>query len=105
MNNSDTRNKSIVEKILAIATFVLGIFTLGSLIAALAISGTTASYLRDRITDDMNNYVQDDSAIAIIDNLQTTYQCCGVNLWLDWARVSLGTSNGISKDINNSSDS
>ncbi len=78
----------------------MGIFTLGSLIAALAISGTTASYLRDSINDNMNNYAEDDDAMALIDNLQTTYQCCGVNLWLDWARVSLGAPNEISKDIN-----
>jgi hypothetical protein len=79
----------------------LGIITLVSLITALALSGQAATYLRNTITNDMNNYGQNQGAIDTIDILQTTYQCCGVNLWLDWGRVSLGVSNGISKDIDN----
>ncbi len=78
----------------------MGIITLISLITALALSGQAATYLHDTITDDMNNYGSDQDAIDTIDILQTTYQCCGVNLWLDWARVSLGAPNEISKDIN-----
>ncbi len=79
----------------------MGIIAFVSLITALALSGQAATYLHDTITDDMNNYGSDQDAIDTIDILQTTYQCCGVNLWLDWGRVSLGVSNGISKDIDN----
>jgi len=43
-----------------------------------------------------SDYPSDDDAIDTIDTLQTTYQCCGVNLWLDWARVDLGVTNSIS---------
>jgi hypothetical protein len=77
----------------------LGILTLASLIAALALSGQTAGYLHDSLTDNMNSYAEDDNSIQIIDAIQTNYQCCGVNLWLDWARVSLGSSGQIGKDI------
>lgn len=76
-------------KVATILSFVLGIFVLASLIAALALSGQAATHLHDTLTDNMNNYAQDERAIDIIDNIQTTYECCGVNLWLDWSRVAL----------------
>ncbi len=79
----------------------MGIFALVSLITALALSGQTASHLHDSITNYMNDYVDDQEAINVIDTLQTTYQCCGVNLWLDWSRVSLGVQSGVGKIINN----
>jgi hypothetical protein len=72
-----------------------------SLVTALALSGQAATYLRDTITDDINDYVSDQDAIDVVDKLQSTYQCCGVNLWLDWARVSLGVTTGVGKNFNN----
>jgi hypothetical protein len=77
----------------------LGIIVFASLITALALSGQTATYLHDTLTDNMNNYAEDDDAISTIDNIQSTYQCCGVNLWLDWSRISLGAPNGVGKNI------
>jgi hypothetical protein len=71
-----------------------------SLVTALGLSGQAATYLRTTMTNDMNNYISDQYAIDIINNLQTTYQCCGVNLWLDWSRVSLGVSTGVGKNKN-----
>ena len=78
----------------------MGIIALASLITALALSANSTQYMKDTITNNMNNYAEDSNAISIIDNLQTKYQCCGVNLWLDWARVALGVPAGLGKKIN-----
>ncbi len=82
----------------------MGIITLISLITALALSGQAATYLHDTITNNINGYAENQDSIDAIDLLQTKYQCCGVNLWMDWANVALGPSSGISKDINNRKD-
>ncbi|CAF3403092.1 unnamed protein product [Rotaria sp. Silwood1] len=37
----------------------------------------------------MNHYQDNPKARNIIDNIQTKYACCGDNIWLDWARLSL----------------
>ncbi len=85
---------------MALTGRVRAILTLASLITALALSGEASSYLRDTISDRMSDYAQDDDAIAIIDRIQLKYECCGLNLWLDWSRVALGVSaNGISKHV------
>ncbi len=92
--------KSIVGSIVAILAFILGIFVFASLITALALSSSSPGYLRDTLTNNMNSYAEDQGSIDIIDNIQTKYQCCGVNLWLDWGRIALGTTNSIGKKIN-----
>lgn len=47
--------------------------------------------MRARLLYRMNTYIETQSSVGIIDMIQSKYQCCGVNLWLDWATVSLGT--------------
>ena len=78
----------------------MGILTFASLIAALALSGQTAGDIHDSFTDNMNKYTEDEDAMALVDNIQTTYQCCGVNIWLDWARIQLNIGTSISNVIN-----
>lgn len=85
-----------LAKIVAILSFVLGIFVLASLITALALSGQAATYLHDSMTNNMNNYISSQGALNTMNALQTSYQCCGVSLWLDWTRVPL-TAFGLSK--------
>jgi hypothetical protein len=79
---------------------VLGVFTLASWIAALAISSQTVGNIKDTLTQNMNNYNGDSDSIESVDNVQTKYQCCGVSLWLDWATTSFGSLNQGSKEIN-----
>ena len=88
----------LIGKLTAIASFVLGILVLASLIAALALSGTTAGYMFDSMTDHMNRYAQREDSLNVINALQTTYECCGVSLWLDWSRISLGVPIGKKND-------
>lgn len=90
-----------LAKVTAIASFVVGILALASLIAALAISGNAAGYLHDSLTSNVNDYGQSQNAIDVVDLIQTKYQCCGVNLWFDWGRVALGGNPIISKSMNN----
>lgn len=89
-------NVSYLAKVVAILSFILGIFAFASLVTALALSGQTATYLHDSMTNNMNNYVSDQDAINTMNALQTDYKCCGVSLWLDWTRVPL-TAYGMSK--------
>lgn len=89
----------IIGKLTAIASFILGILVLASLITALALSGSTAGYMFDTMTDHMNRYAQRQDSLDVINKLQTTYECCGVSLWLDWARISLGVPIGKKNDI------
>ena len=84
----------VLGKVVAIMSAVLAVITIASLIAALVINSQSISYVRNRLAQNMNAYVQDQSAIDMTDRIQTKYQCCGVNLWLDWARISLGVSIG-----------
>lgn len=56
---------------------------------ALVLNGQAISYIRRRLTFRMTSYAETDNSISVMDTIQTKYQCCGVNLWLDWARVSL----------------
>lgn len=75
----------------SICALVLGILSLASLIAALALNSQSIGYLRSRMEYRMNSYNSNDDSIAIVDNLQLSYGCCGENLWLDWGRIALGT--------------
>jgi hypothetical protein len=72
----------------------LGVITLASLIAALVLSSQSISFIRTRLSQNMNTYIEDQSAIDVTDKIQTKYECCGVHLWLDWARISLGVATG-----------
>lgn len=78
-----------------IAAAVLGAFAVISLIVALALNGQAISFIRRRLTNYVTSYAQVQNSINVIDALQSDYHCCGVNLWLDWGRVSLGATNGV----------
>ncbi len=80
--------------IATVASFLMGILAIGSLIAALVISGQSVGYLRDTITDNMHDYATDEDSKDTIDLIQTDYNCCGVNLWLDWGSVQLDVLGG-----------
>ena len=73
---------------------VLAVITLASLIAALAINSQAISFVRTRLFQYTNAYAQDNNAMDVTDKIQSRYECCGVNLWLDWASISLGVTGG-----------
>lgn len=74
----------------AVCIVILGVFAIASLIAALVINTQAVNFLRGRLLYRMNTYVSTDDSIDIIDKIQSGYQCCGVNLWLDWSLAGLG---------------
>ena len=80
---------------MAVALGILGVFALISLIVALILNGQAISYIRRPLTYRMTSYAQTENSVNVLDNIQTKYQCCGVNLWMDWARVSLGVVTGV----------
>ncbi len=47
--------------------------------------------MRSRLLYRIDTYIETTSSISIVDNIQSHYQCCGVNLWLDWSTVGLGS--------------
>ena len=98
--NTINKRDIFIVKITAIAALAVGILALASLIAALALSAESAGDIHDSLTDNMNKYTEDEDAMALVDNIQTTYQCCGVNIWLDWARIQLNVGTSISNVIN-----
>jgi hypothetical protein len=77
---------------------VLGVAAIASLITALVINSQAIGYVRGRLSYRMSTYIQTQSSISIMDAIQTRYQCCGENLWLDWQLYGLGssTSSGVS---------
>ncbi len=78
-------------KIVALATIVLELFTLVSLITALIINSLAINYVNSRFLNYMNNYENSQDSRNIIDKIQTNYDCCGSNTWLDWSDVLLNT--------------
>lgn len=74
----------------SICSLVLGVLSVASLITALILNSQSISYLRSRLEYRMNSYNSNDDSISIVDGIQTRYDCCGENLWLDWSRISLG---------------
>ncbi|CAF4148511.1 unnamed protein product [Adineta steineri] len=73
----------------AICSLVLGIVALASLIAALALNSQAIGYVRSRLSYRLYSYASIDGSQGVMDTIQTNYHCCGENLWLDWATVSL----------------
>ncbi|CAF1225823.1 unnamed protein product [Adineta ricciae] len=73
----------------AICSLVLGVLTLGSLIAALALNSQAIDYVRSRLTYRMRSFTSTADSISVVNDIQTRYKCCGENLWLDWAQVVL----------------
>ena len=55
----------------------------------------------DTMTDYVNRYASNQRSLEVVNSIQTDYECCGVSLWLDWARVSLGGIPGISTKMKN----
>lgn len=94
--NSTSTN---IGKVAAIASLILAIFALASLITALALSGNTAGYIFDTMTDNMNRYPSNQQSLEVVNAIQSNYECCGVSIWLDWARVYLGGPVGTGKEI------
>ena len=68
---------------------MLGVLTLASLIAALALNSQAIGYVRSRLTYRMSSFTSIGDSISVVNDIQTRYECCGENLWLDWAQVVL----------------
>ena len=93
--------KYILGKISAIISFILGIFAVASFIAALVINSQSITFIKNYMTYYMDTYAENTQSNDIMDNIQSTYQCCGVNLWLDWGSVALGdTTTGVGRKVN-----
>ncbi|CAF1068730.1 unnamed protein product [Adineta ricciae] len=75
---------------LAILCLALGIATIASFITGLVINSQSIDDIKDRLTYRMSTYNSNQDSITIFDGIQTDYECCGVNLWLDWSSVQLG---------------
>ncbi|CAF1057657.1 unnamed protein product [Adineta ricciae] len=73
----------------AICSLVLGVLTLGSLITALALNSQAIGYVRSRLTYRMSSFTSIGDSLSVVNDIQTRYECCGENLWLDWAQVVL----------------
>ena len=78
-----------IDQILAIAAGVLAIFAMASLIAALVINDKSLSNISGRFKDYMFDYQTKDDARTVVDLVQKNKECCGEDIWLDWARVQL----------------
>ena len=81
----------------------LAVFTIASLITALVINSKSLSYLNSHYTNHMNLYRSNADSRMIIDNLHDRYDCCGSNLWLDWAQAGLDTVTATSTTANTAS--
>merc|ERR1712038_925823 len=55
----------------------------------LAGSGTTLEFLKDPIKETMGEYGSDDTITAAWDDIQTEYECCGVDGPDDWALANV----------------
>jgi len=87
-------------KIVAVASIALAFFALVSLITALIINALAINYVSSRFLNHMNNYASNQDSRNIVDKIQTNYACCGNNIWLDWADVSLNaTTNSTSTAV------
>jgi len=101
INHYDSRKstKSIfhLARIVCIVSGVVGIFALASLVAAIVISDKSPNYVHTRFLNGQNKYKTDAAVRDRIDLLQTKYDCCGNDIWIDWANANL---NGTSTDTN-----
>ncbi len=87
-------------RIVAVASIALAFFALVSLITALIINALAINYASSRFSNHMNNYASNQDSRNIVDKIQTNYACCGNNIWLDWADVSLNaTTNSTSTAV------
>ncbi len=82
-------------RIVAVASIALAFFALVSLITALIINALAINYASSRFSNHMNNYASNQDSRNIVDKIQTNYACCGNNIWLDWADVSLNATTNI----------
>jgi hypothetical protein len=78
----------------------MGVIVVASLITALVLSGQTNSYLREAISNNMEDYTSDTGSRTTVDKIQSDYDCCGVNLWLDWGQINLNGQAGGDEFIN-----
>lgn len=65
-------------------------FAIASFITGLVINSRSIDYMKRHLTYRMATYSENEDSIEIIDDIQTNWQCCGTNLWLDWSRYALG---------------
>ena len=77
--------------ICAVALFILSI---ASFIASLVTNGQAVGYIRGRLTYHVNSYASLEDSLNVMDRVQSDYECCGVNLWFDYASSSLATTSG-----------
>jgi hypothetical protein len=77
------------DKVLAAGCTLLSICAFISLIVALVINLFAIDYISSHFLNNMNSYKDSSVARNIVNNIQTKYDCCGDNIWLDWSRVSL----------------
>lgn len=93
-----------LEKTAGILACVVGILSLASLITAMVLISSAVSFVRDRLTYKMATYIQSSESIGTMNRVQQEFQCCGVNLWLDWARYPLSaTAGGRRRDVSSQS--
>ncbi|UJR15944.1 hypothetical protein I4U23_002864 [Adineta vaga] len=79
------------SKIIAFGCLLIGLCALASLIAAIAINFLGIDHISSRFLDNMKQYKDNANARKSIDTIQKHYDCCGSNMWLDWATVPLYT--------------
>jgi hypothetical protein len=58
-------------------------------VTAIIINAKSLNYISSHFLSNMNAYSANQDSRNKIDQLQIKYQCCGVNIWLDWANVGL----------------
>jgi hypothetical protein len=75
--------------VVAITNIVLVVFALASLITALIIHSLAIDSVSSRFLNYMNNYENDQDSRNIVNQIQTNYDCCGSNTWLDWSGLLL----------------
>ncbi|CAF1180544.1 unnamed protein product [Didymodactylos carnosus] len=104
--------RGVLAKIVAGASFVLVLFALASLIAALVINGNSIGELDDSFNNYMVGIVVSyktlvfisllDNARTVMDRVQSQYQCCGEFIWTDWyfflQRTSIATGSNNNND-------
>ncbi|UJR30652.1 hypothetical protein I4U23_018176 [Adineta vaga] len=82
-------NRLILGKITAFASIALAFFALVSLITALIINSLAINYASSHFESRLVDYQNSQNSRNIVDKIQTSYDCCGSDTWLDWMTVGL----------------
>jgi hypothetical protein len=87
---------SNLGKVTCLVSGILGIFALASLVTAIVVNAKSLNYVSSHFSGNMMEYQYSPDAKNKIDLLQNKYQCCGTDMWIDWADVGLNvTSTGV----------